>query len=365
MNKIIQSLVIVLVVSFSLSTFSVPHAEATENSWTTMAAMPTPRAAHGVAVVNGKIYVIGGNKIGIWLSTNEMYDPATNTWTTKTPMPTPRSSFGVAVYQNKIYVIGGALGVYLGYTGVNEVYDPATDTWETKTRMPTSRKGLYAKVVDGKIYLIGGNIGGQYHSVSVNEVYDPATDTWTTKASIPTGVYGYASAVVDNKIYVIGGHDAVLGYETSYNLNQVYDPETDTWAFGNPIPVAAWGVAAGATTGVMAPKRIYIPFNESNYVYDPEKDVWTTSTPMPTPRFGFGVAVVNDVLYAIGGYGDYNYRNENEQYIPFGYGTVPPPDTTPPFPITWIIAATAIIAIVGAAFLVYFAKVKKTIEKAE
>ena len=40
------------------------------------------------------------------------------------------------------------------------------------------------------------------------------------------------------------------------------------------------------------------------------------------------------------------------------------PDTTPPFP-TWIVAAIVIIAVVGAALLVYFAKVKKTTEKIE
>ena len=36
-----------------------------------------------------------------------------------------------------------------------------------------------------------------------------------------------------------------------------------------------------------------------------------------------------------------------------------------PFPVTWIVAAIVIIAVVAAAFLVYFAKVKKTTGKAE
>jgi len=51
---------------------------------------------------------------------------------------------------------------------------------------------------------------------------------------------------------------------------------------------------------------------------------------MPKLRRNFGVAVVDDVLYAIGGY---SYTSQsgmvtpvavNEQYIPIGYGTVPP-----------------------------------------
>jgi spore coat protein U-like protein len=66
-----------------------------------------------------------------------------------------------------------------------------------------------------------------------------------------------------------------------------------------------------------------------NRVYDPEKDAWTTGADVPTNRLEFGVAVVNDKLYAIGG----NVYNEigfispsaaNEQYTPIGFGTVPP-----------------------------------------
>ena len=45
---------------------------------------------------------------------------------------------------------------------------------------------------------------------------------------------------------------------------------------------------------------------------------------MPTPRAYLGVAVVNDVLYAIGGFDGTNWLNVNEQYKPVGYGTVAP-----------------------------------------
>jgi len=302
--------------------------------------MPTSRWGLGVAVVNGRIYAIGGRNESGYLATNEEYDPATNTWTTKKPMQTPRAGFGIAVCQNKIYVIGGISGIDPS-TGIsiccslNEVYDPLTDSWETKTSMPTNRSLLNAHVVNGKIYLIGG-----YYmldpqtplALNVNEVYDPITDTWTTKASIPTAVFAYASAVVNNKIYVIE------------RTTQIYDPETDTWNFGKPIPTMVAYAAAGATTGISAPKRIYViggailelpipwdPIN-LNQVYDPEKDVWTTGDPIPTRRREFGVAVVNDVLYAIGGStgGKGPSTSKNEQYTPFGFGTVPPPDTTTP-----------------------------------
>jgi len=66
--------------------------------------------------------------------------------------------------------------------------------------------------------------------------------------------------------------------------------------------------------------------------------VWTFGADIPTHRYDFGVAVVNDMLYAIGGYTSYypdllysvpygpsnTPHATNEQYTPFGYGTVPP-----------------------------------------
>jgi len=85
--------------------------------------------------------------------------------------------------------------------------------------------------------------------------------------------------------------------------------------------------AAGATTGIMAPKRIYVISGDYgrrlNQVYDPERDTWTTGTSMQTSRSGLAVAVVNDKLYAIGGTDGYNDSAVNEEYTPIGYGTIP------------------------------------------
>jgi hypothetical protein len=358
---------ITLLLSFSLVflMLCVPFVYAAEDSWVSLAPMQVARSGLGVAAVNGKIYAIGGSNAsgfepsidGSWvlggtidyydvLGTNEEYDPGTDMWTYKAFMPTSRIVFATAVYQNKIYCIGGKTSD--GFTGVNEVYDPVTDSWETKASMPTARGWLDAHVVGGKMYLIGG-----YPNRTLNEVYDPATDTWTTKTSSPNATAftgGYASAVLDDKIYFIGG------LSESSNLNQIYDIVTDTWSFGAFPPSSVGGGAAVATSGVFAPKRIYVvgppqalsptaPLY-SNQVYDPSIDNWTVASDLPTQRYNFGVAVIDDTFYVIGGH-TYNYfpgtfapSNANEQYHPIGY--------VPEFPL-WImllviIVATAVIA---------------------
>ncbi|MBN1784464.1 MAG: hypothetical protein JW815_01850 [Candidatus Bathyarchaeota archaeon] len=337
MKKIISSLVIIFIATFLLSPFLVVVVKAAENSWTTMEPMPTARSGLGVAVVDGKIYVMGGSNYLDRFSTNEMYNPATNIWTTKTPMPTPRSSFGISVVDNKIYCIGGSTGDW-EYTDANEVYDPATDTWETKTSMPTPRNGIDANVVNGKIYVIGGGQRTPNDNFDINEVYDPATDSWTTKTPIPTGVEGYASAVVGNKIYIMGGAVGVT-------LNQIYDPETDTWSNGASLPTGVDSAAVGVSAGDTATERIYVMGGKENLdgvnlnqVYDPETDTWVYGPTMPTARYGLGVAVVDDILYAIGGregWVGFPISAANERYTPA--------DFIPEFP-SWTILPLLIAA---------------------
>ena len=317
------SITLLLTLSLILLTIHVPHANATEDQWTTKAFMPTATVGKAT-VLNGKIYVVGGSNNYTHNPVYE-YNPVTDTWATKKPVPTPRDSFAIAACQNKIYVIGGR--TIKSRTGSNEVYDPETDTWETKTSMPTNRSQLNANVVDGKIYMIGGRTGDQYTTVSLNEVYDPETNTWTTKKPIPYPVVQYASAVVDNKIYIIGGQDE-FHPDCNVAFTQIYEPEDDTWSQGNHVPVATWQAAAGATTGTMAPKRIYLmggeggfvePLNQT-YVYDPEADVWSAGTPLPTPLTNPAVAVVNDLIYVIGGgVGWLTATAAVEQYTPVGY----------------------------------------------
>jgi N-acetylneuraminic acid mutarotase len=317
---------------------------ATKDFWTTRESMHQARSGLGVAVVNGKIYAIGGLIIGgVPIGTNEEYDPVTDTWTTKIASPTLLDAFGITIHNNMIYVIGGDFGPFgphQNYT--NLLYNPATDTWENGAELPTPRGRMDANVVGGKIYVIGGrNSDGV---TNVTEVYDPATNTWTTKEPIPTPVSSYVSAVVDNKIYVIGGFvPATPPIIATTNLTQIYDPETDTWSYGAPIPTNVSLAAAAATTGVYAPKRIHVLSTDKHYVYDPEADTWATATAMPTPRSSFSIAVINDVLYAIGGVlGNNSKAATNEQYTPAGY--------IPEFP-SWTPLLIMLLAVVAVALI--------------
>jgi len=345
---VFQFLLIVLVVLLPVSALQVTQtkAESTEDSWVSKAPMHEARGRLGVAVVNGKVYAIGGDAGGLYgavygamlsyTNITEEYDPATDIWTFKAPMPTPRGHFGIAVYQNKIYCIGGFNNN--GDTEVNEVYDPATDMWETKAPMPVPRSSITANIVNGKIYVISA----PYNSSS-NYVYDPETDSWNTKAPPPYEITSYASAVFDNKIYFIATDYTDLGLWSGPFI-QTYDTVNDKWSIGARAPTYGINAVVGATTGVNAPKRIYFFDETGTQIYNPTNDRWTVGASMPTLRSYIGVAVINDLFYAVGGeflppsnslFGNITTSAVNEQYTPIGYGTpdpsyVPPTDSTAP-----------------------------------
>jgi N-acetylneuraminic acid mutarotase len=156
------------------------------NAWSKLAPMPTPRNHHSITYVDGKLYAIGG-RVGscysggwssnVWM--NEAYDIATNTWATRAPMPTARSGTGIAALDGKIHVLGGEGWVddFGGVFRANEVYDPKTNSWSRAARMITPRHGFAVAQVGKTIYAVSGvnNAGGAgtLSVVPVNEIYEP------------------------------------------------------------------------------------------------------------------------------------------------------------------------------------------------
>jgi hypothetical protein len=288
------------------------------DTWTSRSSMPTARYSFATIVCQNRIYCLGGNtyrpKYGSPTTTDafEVYDPQTNNWTKMTPMPTKNSLDAVISYEDKIYFFGG---------GLNQVYDTVSDTWENKTSMPTARKGLITNVVDDKFYVMGDG-------TNITEVYDPATDSWATKASMPEAVYGSPSSVIDGKIYVIS------------SLLQIHDSESDSWTLGAQPPQHVYGKAL-ATEGIFAPKQICLLMGQTMLLYDPIGDSWISTVGLSLNLVDYGVILVDDRLYVVGGFTSTTSPNKmgipfippdytiypsavNMQYTPIGYGTIPP-----------------------------------------
>lgn len=174
--------------------------------------------------------------------------------------------------------------------------------WEPRAPLSTPRRLLAAAVHDGRIYTFGGCgspcFQPPFHTSTFEEtrveVYDPGTNSWSVGAPLPAILFGAAAAAPGNdRIYVLGG-------QLTGNLTQEYDPAADSWALRAPLPTPRHGLAAVALGG-----RVYALGGSGPTgaveVYDPATDSWSARAPLPTPRVFLAAAVLDGRIYAVGG----------------------------------------------------------------
>ena len=303
-----------------LSHFSIENADA--NEWRVISELPTQRKWFSTAVVDGKIYLIGGTLFEnerdgpFGMSLMEVYDPQTNTWQRLADMPTARSGTKAAVVDGKIYVLAGYVGKdHKGAKDLKrvEMYDPQTDTWVRKQDMSLRRGSFGIGVVAGKIYAIGGTVhpGDRKpedpRRVDLVEVYNPATDTWAKRAKMPTRRKSVRTAVIRDTLYAIGGSGwpPVGGGGGPYlGTIEVYEPRINRWTKRPEMPnprVVFFSVVIdekiyliGDSTAEVRP----VPIE----VYDPFTGRWRLIPAALSIELPFGVAAVNGKIYAFGGY---------------------------------------------------------------
>src|SRR6202048_5223260 len=152
--------------------------------WAKKKSMALPSHHVAFTTYRDKIYAFGGFVLPEsgppgWVPIHNAweYDPATDTWKALAPMPSKRGSALAAVVNDKIYVVGGATTIpgsketavfparpHIS-VGTIEEYDPAANTWRERSAMPTPRNHAAIGVVAGKIYVIGGGGGGAFLGV--------------------------------------------------------------------------------------------------------------------------------------------------------------------------------------------------------
>ena len=300
------------------------------NEWRVISELPTPRKWFSTAAVEGKIYLIGGNLFGnrkgpFGMSLVEIYNPENNSWRKGADMPTDRAAPTTAVIDGRIYVMGGYAGIdnrgkNFKVLKIVEVYDPQTDTWERKQDMSVPRALFGAGVVDGKICAIGGfvhpsdkNPGDPWH-IDLVEVYDPATNTWAKRAHMPTKRAALSVEVVNDQVYAIGGH----GWPRVGNRNgpfltviEEYDPNTNRWRKVKDMPDARVSFST-----VVVGNAIYLIGGfvwqgrrtkdvRAVDVYNPETNKWSDISSMPRSFRSFGAEAVNGTIYVFGNTGKF------------------------------------------------------------
>ena len=219
------------------------------DKWAITTALPVPLHHAGAVGLDGILYVIGGfspSESNAWSPVNTLYrfDPKADEWNELQAMPTPRGALAVTVVQGKIYAIGGYDGKR--NPGATEVYDPKTDVWETVAPIPTPRDHLAVVSLGHRLFALGGRVHFDYNkNFGKVEVYDSLQDQWTTIPELPTPRSGITSVILNDRIYVFGGESG----KGTFSENERYDVQKGVWETLAPLPTARHGLGSAVHKG--------------------------------------------------------------------------------------------------------------------
>ena len=194
---------------------------------------------------------------------------------------------------------------------VLQAQKPASE-WKDRADIPEPQLGCASAVVGGELHVLGGahvteTTAGEhyvYGSSEAHQVYNPATNKWRKGAPIPQKTGWPAVAVYNGKIYLFGGE--TKGIDTLESDRAfVYDPAKDAWKELAKLPKPRSYAAARAVGDY-----IYIfgartlPSDTpdlTTYRYDPAKDNYTRLADMPIPARFITQAAYNGKIYCIQG----------------------------------------------------------------
>ena len=147
------------------------------------------------------------------------------------------------------------------------------------------------------------------------------TGLWGPGSAMSSARFGAAAGVLNQRVYVVGG-----GAASPLNSVEAYNPATGSWTtfFSGPTPFASMSVprqnhvvavignvlyaVGGYTSGGAAVASVE--------AYDPTTNSWTPKAAMPTARATMAAAVINGVLYVVGGGESPAPLNTLESYNP-------------------------------------------------
>nr|XP_021138959.1 kelch-like protein 24 [Columba livia] len=202
------------------------------NIWIRVASLNKGRWRHKMAVLLGKVYVVGGYDGQNRLSSVECYDSFSNRWTEVAPLKEAVSSPAVTSCVGKLFVIGGGPDDNTCSDKVQS-YDPDTNSWLLRATIPIAKRCITAVSLNNLIYVAGGLTKAIY-------CYDPVEDYWMHVQNTFSRQENCGMSVCNGKIYILGGRRE-NGEATDTIL--CYDPATGiiTGVAAMPRPVSYHG----------------------------------------------------------------------------------------------------------------------------
>jgi N-acetylneuraminic acid mutarotase len=182
-----------------------------DHDWVRIPGLPEARGAGELALVGRYLHFLGGTGTDRYASVGDHWRLNLDgglAWERLPSLPVPLNHISEAVIDGKMYVIGGqeSHNETLVTSNVVQIWDSVTGEWSMGTPMSHGRSHATSAtlVIGGKIYLFGGQ---EFHRSSLASiiVYDPQADTWADAGNLLIARHSGLAGVIDNKVVYTTG----------------------------------------------------------------------------------------------------------------------------------------------------------------
>jgi N-acetylneuraminic acid mutarotase len=268
------------------------------NAWTTKAATyadnQVNNMACGVVTVSGTdyIYCVGGSAAGQATATARVffYNPVTDTLTSLTAADNwPGDAAGTilpggfAVTGNKLYILGG-FNIGVGSTNQTWQFDATAGVgakWTQMVNTPVAVMYAATTAIGGIIYVGGASdfSGGAVIDTTNSFSFNPATNTTGAILAIPRATGETRALNFNGKMLVMGGGRVA---PNPSNEVDIYDPGTNTWTTGAPVP-AFMTARRNFPTDTDGTQRIWLSGGYAPTAPTALMEIFQCPSPTPTP----------------------------------------------------------------------------------
>ena len=167
--------------------------------------------------------------------------------------------------------------------------------WEKGARVPVCRHEHTAVWLNGLVY-VGGGYDASNPSYIIN-CYNPVKNSWSSSITTPYGLF--AITALNNKLVTAGGQD-----KNGSRTNQILTIDGDKLKNCTKMTtVRSSAVAAGhqgmlIITGGVDNEGKKLSFTE---LFDSNNGQWYTCNDLPQPEHSLKSAIVDNILYLLGG----------------------------------------------------------------
>ena len=176
--------------------------------------------------------------------------------------------------------------------------------WEEVAPLPVARSGCVAVLLQGSVYVGSGHEGrsiNDYQSCYRLDVYNLFTNQWSL-SPITTPYCAYAMTVLDDKLITVGG-----AVNKDENTDKVLVLDAGRWKDYSTMPTArSCATAVGYHSMlIVIGGRVKVEGKWTTVstveLLDTTNGCWYTCDNLSTPHSQLHAAVVNNILYLLGG----------------------------------------------------------------